>query len=111
MRPQSKKFLFDLLNAPSPTGYEQPAQRIVRSYAKSFSKAIETDLHGNVLVGVNTKASRRVMLAGHCDQIGFMLTHISKDGFVYVAALGELIPEFSPEHMLSSTMKGSLCLV
>jgi endoglucanase len=88
MRPQSKKFLFDLLNAPSPTGYEQPAQRIVRAYAKGFSKNIETDLHGNVMVAVNPNAKRRVMLAGHCDQIGFMVTHISKDGFIYVAALG-----------------------
>lgn len=85
---QSKEFLYKLLETPSPTGYEQPVQRIVRSYVKSFAETVETDLHGNVIVGINTKAKRRVMLAGHCDQIGLMVKHISSEGFIYVSSLG-----------------------
>lgn len=88
MNTESKAFLHKLLTAPSPTGFEQPVQRIVREHMKRHADTIETDLHGNVIVGINTKASRRVMLAGHCDQIGFMVKHISKEGFVYVGALG-----------------------
>lgn len=84
----SKDFLHQLLLTPSPTGYEQPVQRIIRERMKKYADSVETDLHGNVLVGINTKATRKVMLAGHCDQIGLMVRHISADGFIYVAALG-----------------------
>ncbi len=88
MDKKAKEFLFELLTTPSPTGFEQPVQRVVRRVMKPYADTIETDLHGNVLVGINTKASRKVMLAGHCDQIGMMVRNISKEGFVYVAPLG-----------------------
>ncbi len=88
MEKKSKDFLFKLLTTPSPTGFEQWIQRVVRDQMKKYADTIETDLHGNVIVGINTKAKRRVMLAGHCDQIGFMVKHITKDGFVYLAPLG-----------------------
>lgn len=85
---ESKDFLHKLLLTPSPTGYEQPVQRIVRERMKKFAESIETDLHGNVVVGINTKAPRKVMLAGHCDQIALLVRHITAEGFLYVAALG-----------------------
>ena len=84
----SKDFLHKLLQTPSPTGFEQPVQRIVRDRMKKFADSIETDLHGNVIVALNPKAERKVMLAGHCDQIGLMVRHITNEGFVYVSALG-----------------------
>ena len=88
MDKNSKEFLFEILNTPSPTGYEQPVQRIVRQRMKKYADSIESDLHGNVIVGINLKAKRKVMLAGHCDQIGFMVKHITKEGFIYVSTLG-----------------------
>ena len=84
----SKDFLHKLLLTPSPSGYEQPVQRIVRERMKRYADSIETDLHGNVIAAINPKATRKVMLAGHCDQIGLMVRHISSDGFIYVSALG-----------------------
>lgn len=88
MTPESKQFLHALLNTPSPTGFEERIQALVRKRMEKFADSIETDLHGNVIVGINTAAKRKVMLAGHCDQIGFMVKHISKDGFIYMSALG-----------------------
>jgi endoglucanase len=85
---ESKDFLHQILLTPSPTGYEQPVQRIVRERMKKYADLVETDLHGNVIVALNPNAPRKVMLAGHCDQIGLMVRHISSDGFVYVSALG-----------------------
>jgi len=84
----SKDFLHKLLLTPSPTGYEQPVQRLVRQRMKRYADSIETDLHGNVIVALNPKAPRKVMLAGHCDQIGLMVRHITSDGYLYVSALG-----------------------
>jgi putative aminopeptidase FrvX len=88
MNTSSKAFLYSLLTTPSPTGFEQPVQEVVRSYVASFADTVETDLHGNVIVGFNTKAPRKVMLAGHSDQIGFMVKHITKDGYIYLGPLG-----------------------
>ncbi len=88
MNQKSKRFLYELLQTPSPTGFEQRIQKVVRTYMKDCADSTETDLHGNVIIGINTKAKRKVMLAGHCDQIGLMVKHISKDGFIYCSALG-----------------------
>lgn len=88
MSPESKKFLYDLLMTPSATGFEQNIQKVVEAYAKPFADTIEKDFHGNLIIGVNTKSSRRVMLAGHCDQIGLMIKHINKEGYLYFGALG-----------------------
>ena len=84
----SKEFLHELLLTPSPTGAEQPVQRLIRARMKKYADSIETDLHGNVIVALNPKAPRRVMLAGHCDQIALMIRHITSDGFLYVSKLG-----------------------
>lgn len=88
----SKDFLYELLETPSPTGFEEKIQAVVRRHMKKYADTIETDLHGNVTAAINPSASRKIMLAGHCDQIGFMVTHITKDGFIYVAPLGGIDP-------------------
>jgi endoglucanase len=88
MNSESKKFLFDLLKTPSPVGFEEKIQRVVKKRMESYADTMSSDVHGNLIVGINTKAKRRVMLAGHCDQIGFMVRHISEKGFIYLEALG-----------------------
>lgn len=85
---EPREFLESLLNTPSPTGFEERIQRVVRKRMTKYADSIESDLHGNLIVALNPKAKKRVMLAGHCDQIGFMVTHITSDGFIYVSALG-----------------------
>jgi endoglucanase len=47
---------------------------------------------GNVIGVLNPDAETRVMLAGHCDEIGMMVTNIDSDGFVYFAAVGGIEP-------------------
>lgn len=108
MNKDSKDFLHALLKTPSPTGYEQKIQKVIREYMKPYAQTIDTDLHGNVIIGVNTKAPRKVMLAGHCDQIGLMVRHINKDGFIYVSALGGIDVGVLPGSMLYVHGKGGV---
>lgn len=84
----ARDFLHHLLETPSPSGAEQPIQRVVRDRLADVADEIETDLHGNLLLAINPGASRRVMLAGHCDQIGFMVKHVTKGGYVTVEPVG-----------------------
>lgn len=88
MDERGKRFLFRLLETPSPSGYEAPVQEIVRAWAKEYADEVTTDVHGNVLAVLNPKGRPRVMLAGHCDQIGLMVRHIDDDGFLYIGSIG-----------------------
>ena len=88
MRKDSLAFLRGLVETPSPSGFEQPVQRVVRSYARPFAHEITTDLHGNVIAGLNPKGSPRVMFAGHCDQIGMMVTFITDEGYIHFKPIG-----------------------
>lgn len=82
------QFLRDLLAAPSPSGYEQPVQTVVRNYVGPFADEVTTDWHGNLIAAVNPGGSPRIMLAGHCDQIGLMVKFIDDRGFIWVDAIG-----------------------
>lgn len=84
-------FLQKLLETPSPSGFEQAIQTVVRDYAGGFSDELRTDLHGNVFAirhPIQKAEAPRIMLAGHCDQIGLMIQHIDAEGFLYVQPIG-----------------------
>ncbi len=88
MDSKASAFLTRLLETPSPSGFEQPVQNLVREYAGQFVDNIATDLHGNVIAAMNPGAPLRVMFAGHCDQIGFLVQYIDNEGFLYVNPIG-----------------------
>ncbi len=96
MRKESYEFLAALQKAPSPSGFEQPVQRIVRARMKKYADDIRTDVHGNVMVSLNSKGSLRVMLAGHCDQIGMMVRYIDDNGFIFFREIGGIDPTTLP---------------
>ncbi len=56
--------------------------------AESFAAEVRTDVHGNVDVVVNPGGSPRVMLAGHYDEIGFIVTLIDSHGFLWISPIG-----------------------
>ncbi len=93
-------FFKKLLHTPSPSGYEAPIQAVVREYAASFADSIKTDLHGNVILAKNPNAPVRVMFAGHCDQIGMLVTHINDNGFIY----GQTIGGWDPQQLIGQRM-------
>lgn len=89
----SLDFLKRLLQTPSPSGFEQPVQRLVREYAGRFADEVRTDLHGNVIACKNPGRPVRIMLAGHCDQIGMLVSHIDDNGFIYAQTIGGWDPQ------------------
>ena len=92
MKTADFKFLESLLLTPSPSGFEIDIQAKVRKRLKGTADSVETDLHGNVIGTLNPKGSISVMLAGHCDQIGFMVTHVDDKGFIHFNAIGGIDP-------------------
>lgn len=87
------EFLKALLHTPSPSGYERPIQEVVRRFAANFADEVATDWHGNVVAAVNPHGTPRIMLAGHCDQIGLLVKNIDDKGFLWVQAIGGWDPQ------------------
>lgn len=93
MESTALEFFKHALETPSPSGYESPLQQIVRDYAADFADEVKTDVHGNVIAVKNPGASLRVMLAGHCDQIGLIVQHVDDEGFLYIQPIGGWDPQ------------------
>jgi tetrahedral aminopeptidase len=88
MNDSSYQFLKQLLLTPSPSGYEQRIQEVVRTWARQFADEVSTDRHGNVIAVRNPAGQPRIMLAGHCDQLALMVQHVDENGYLYVQPMG-----------------------
>lgn len=93
MEDAAHDFLKRLLETPSPSGYEREIQGVVHQYVSGFTSEVRRDVHGNVIACANAGAEPRLMLAGHCDQIGLLVTYIDKDGFLYCQTVGGWDPQ------------------
>lgn len=110
MRAESFDFLKSLVEAPSPSGYEQPAAKVFREYVKPVADSVETNVMGSVHATLKgTADGPSVMLAGHIDEIGFMVTYITDDGFCAFAPIGGHDPQILPgARVVVHTAKGPL---
>ncbi len=69
-------------------GYEAPVRAVVRSYLEPLGD-LSQDKTGSLICRKAGSAERpRVMLAGHMDEIGFMVKHITAEGFIKFLPLG-----------------------
>ena len=84
----TKAFLFDLLNTPSPTGFEMPGQRKWAAHVRPAADKVECDAYGSTWAVLEGKSPFKVMLEAHADEIGFMIKHITKEGFLHVDRIG-----------------------
>ncbi len=92
MEERAVTFLRRLLDAPGPSGYERIPAQIWRDEAATFADEVTHDVVGNSYARVraqgNGQEAPRVLLAGHIDEIGFVITHIDQEGFLWFAPLG-----------------------
>ncbi len=89
---KSEQFLRSLLEAASPSGYEQPAAKIWRDYVRGSVDELVCDVHGNSIAVLNPRAEFKFMIAGHIDEIGLIITHIDDKGYLYAAQIGGMDP-------------------
>jgi len=88
MEEKHLKFFKDLVSAPSPSGFEAPAQKVARSFMAPYADEIRSDVNGNLIAVKNGSGKLKVMVVGHADEIGFIINHIDEQGYVYVKTLG-----------------------
>src|SRR5690606_37760655 len=93
MNAQSLDFLKRLLDTPGPSGFEAAPARVWRAEAETFAERVDVDVSGNSMAVLNEGGEPRVMLAGHIDEIGLMVTHVDEEGFVYFDGIGGWDPQ------------------
>ena len=92
MEDRALAFLRRLLDAPGPSGYESAPAQVWRDEASTFADEVTHDVVGSSFARVKPKNDApdapKVLLAGHIDEIGFVVTHIDKEGFLWFSPLG-----------------------
>ena len=96
----NKEFLYTLLDTMSVSGYEIGLQKKVIEEMTPYCHEIRTDYTGNVISVLNPEAPFKVMLAGHIDEIGLIVTHIQEDGLIRVGKAGGIHPLEYPGHQV-----------
>lgn len=87
LRDEQKAFLLRLLSAPSPSGFEEAAARIWREEASQFADEVWIDHNGNSFARLHGN-SLTLLIEGHIDELGLMVTHIDEQGYLWFRAIG-----------------------
>ena len=82
------QFLTELLHARSPSGYEREAQAVFDRYVKPAADSYVGDALGNRIATLNPAGDPTLMLAGHIDELGLIITYVNKEGFIYFDTIG-----------------------
>ncbi len=98
-----------LMTAMSPTGFEVEAAAVWKKQAEAFCDEVRTDTRGNSYATLGKGRSPRIMLAGHIDEIGLIVTHIDDDGFLFFNTLGGWDGQvLVGQRIILSTRKGKM---
>ncbi len=86
------QLLIDLIAARGPSGYETAPAAVWREAAAAFAE-VSTDVVGTPLARVaarhgSEKSPQRLLVMGHIDEIGLIVTHIDDEGYLWFRAVG-----------------------
>src|SRR5215212_4144619 len=77
-----------LIETPGVSGREERQREIAREELGSLTDEVRTDALGSVIGTKKGSRDRRVMVAAHTDEIGYLVRHIDDKGFVRLQTLG-----------------------
>ena len=81
-----------LVSAHGPSGNEGGIREAIRKLAAPYGGKAFTDTMGNLTIR-KPGPGPKVMLCAHMDSVGFIVTHIEKEGFLRVGKLGGVAPQ------------------
>lgn len=78
---------------PGVAGFEQKIRDLIKNEVESLVDSVETDNLGNLVAFRKGTSDKRLMLAAHMDEIGFIVSHIDDNGFLKFIPLGGFDPK------------------
>ena len=94
----NKDFLFEMLRTGSVSGNEAELEKKIYDYMQDKADVVTVDELGCVTAAVNPDAAFKVLLAGHADEIGLMVSAIGSDGTLMVTRIGGIYATAFPGH-------------
>ncbi len=88
----SLTFLKTLLDTPGPSSFESQPARVWRAEAEAFA-TVRADVVGNSFATVEGTGGPTILLAGHIDEIGIIVTWVDENGYVYFEPIGGWDPQ------------------
>lgn len=85
--------LKQICELPGAPGFEQRVRAYVLGQLEGLVDEVSVDALGNVVAVKKGQADKRVMVAAHMDEIGFIVTHIDEEGFIRFHPLGGFDPK------------------
>ncbi|MGM8366761.1 M42 family metallopeptidase [Virgibacillus sp. W0181] len=81
--------LKELTDAKGISGHEKEARDSMEKYIKPYADEVFTDNLGSLIAKkTGDENGPKIMVAGHLDEVGFMVTRIDKKGFIYFQTVG-----------------------
>ncbi len=88
-RDETLTMLKELTDAKGIPGNEREARNVMEQYIKPFAEEVYTDNLGSLIAKkTGNKKGPKIMVAGHLDEVGFMVTRIDDRGFIYFQPVG-----------------------
>ena len=94
------EYFQNAIRTPSPSGYEESIQSLTRKYIEPFADSVRIDVHGNLIASLGVPSGPRLLYAGHCDQIGMLVSYVDENGFVF----GQTIGGWDPQQLVGQAM-------
>ncbi len=88
MKKAEKDFLKQLLTAPGTSSFESKPAAVWRKRADKVGAEVDVDSYGNSFATFNPGGAPRVLLAGHIDEIGLIVTYVDDEGLLYFKGVG-----------------------
>ncbi len=101
-------FLEAYLNNAAPTGYEWTGQKLWMDYLKPYVDEFITDTYGTAVGVINSKATYKVVIEGHADEISWYVNYISDNGQIYVIRNGGSDHQIAPSKVVNIHTKNGI---
>ncbi|HNX91818.1 MAG TPA: M42 family peptidase, partial [Candidatus Omnitrophota bacterium] len=98
-----------IIEAAGISGYEKEIAGIMHSELKKSCDEVKIDNFGNV-IAKKGKGKLKIMLAAHMDEIGFMVKHITKEGYIQFIKVGGIDDRILPAQRVVIKAKKGDCL-
>jgi tetrahedral aminopeptidase len=82
------RLLQELCETPGVSGREERVRAIVRRELDPLVDEIRVDALGNLICRRRGRNGKRLMIAAHMDEIGFLVTHVDDQGFIRLTPIG-----------------------
>src|SRR5690625_3354668 len=92
--------LKDLTDAKGIPGHEKEARNVMQKYIQPYAEEVFTDNLGSLIAKKSGDVNGpKIMVAGHLDEVGFMVTRIDKDGFIYFQTVDRKSTRLNSSHV------------